>query len=199
MDGERREVNEYLFYEFAFDGESDSDEAAISDGWPFDLREIGMVGSPAGERRVYEFADEGEEFFAFGRSHFSVLPKAGMTLADLRLQERGSAWIGRRDPVDLNTVRIGDDTVPPTNERRAAIERLAAGQFDDGSVLRILEGLYLRTTGSYLALVQDTVSNEAKVLGTDIAARSVGLHEASPWRRLALTVDKMLEAGTLTE
>ena len=199
MDDEKREVNEYLFYEFGFDTEPDSDAAAISDSWPFELREVGMVSSLAGQRRVYEFTDEGEEYFAFGRNHFSVLPKAGMTLDDLRLQERGSAWIGRRDPVGLNTVLIGDDTVPPTPERRAAIERLAAGQFANPTALRVLEGLFLRATGSYLALVEDTASNEARALGTDIAARPVGFPAASAWRRLVVAVGGMLEDGSLTE
>ena len=45
-----------------------------------------------------------------------------MTLEDLRVELRGSAWIADREPVGLGTSRIGDERVPSGRERRVGVQ-----------------------------------------------------------------------------
>jgi hypothetical protein len=117
-----------------------------------------------------------------------------MTRIDLQLQHDGAAWIACQDPIDLATSRLGDDSVPPATERQAMIEGLAANICVSP---RILEGLYLCTRGTYLALVEDPHTGASVIVGSDFEPHTVGLLQASPWRRLALGVGKMLSEGTL--
>jgi hypothetical protein len=81
----------------------------------------------------------------------NVLPVAGMSLDDLRMQEIGSEWIGRRDPVDLDTSRLGDESVPSARERRERLQGLVERSVPRG---RLAEGLFLVTNGSYVALAE---------------------------------------------
>lgn len=199
MPNELIEVNEYLFYEFGYDTEAETDSAPISERWPFELHLVAVIGGSQGERRVYEFTHGDERFFALAGEQLRVMPTAGMTLTDIRRQEQGAAWIARREPIDLDTLQIGENSVPITSERRAAITRLAARAFASDVSVRILEGLFLRATSEYLALVQDENSQEAKVVGDGVPPRPARFVGATAWRRLALTVGEMLEKGDLRE
>ncbi len=147
VDDLRRELNEYLFYEFG----PDMPEQDISPTMPFELELVGDLGTDAEPEPVFRFVANGEAHYAFADPALTCLSVAGMSVEDLRLQEAGASWISSRDPVDLDTARIGDERVPPTPERRRHLERLAERQAPHA---RVREGLFLATDGSYLALAE---------------------------------------------
>jgi hypothetical protein len=119
-----RHINEYLFYEFGFD---EADAGRVSENWPFELKPVGRFVLLSGEMTVFEFADEGETYFALdGPTALSFLRSSGMSPEDIRTQQVGATWIGQREPVDLGTARIGYEGVPTAGERRVAITQLVA-------------------------------------------------------------------------
>lgn len=188
------EINEYLFWEFGFDS-GEGEEARISKDWPFVLRRIGDWEDGV----VYEF-DHNEPFFMYvgtaGSTTLMSMPKAGMTLEDLKTQEDGSEWIGSRDPVDLDTHRLGDSAVPPGLERQKALEQLARDAC--GAQATVLEGLFLVEEQCYVALVGPRGANQAFVVGLTAEPLAVGFPEASKWRRLAWGVGRSLEDGAVS-
>lgn len=185
-------INQYLFYEFGYDLQHDP--SAVTENWPFELRMVGAIHSAEGEVRVFEFVVDGEIYLALSGGALTFYPAAGMTLEDLQLQNDGAAWIACQDPVDLATSRIGDDLVPSAVERRAAVEELAAHVCTSP---RVLEGLYLRAKGIFLALVEDTTTGTGIVVGSGLEPRVIAFPQASSWRRLALGVGLMLRDGIL--
>src|SRR4051812_724628 len=118
----KRDINLYLFYEFGMEGE----EEQVAEDWPFELRNVGSIRADIYESDVYEFSDDEGIYFAYELDGLTFYPAEGLSIEQLQLQEEGSRWIGRHDSIDLNTVRIGDDAVPRTPERRAAIMELAS-------------------------------------------------------------------------
>jgi hypothetical protein len=194
----KRDLNEYLFYEFG-GGEEEGDEARIADDWPFTLNWIGTIDSDGEITPIYEFSDEDESFFMLGGNVLSFLPQAGMSIDALRLQELGSLWLGQRNPIDLSTVRIGDDRVPATKDRRFAIKQLATPTFAASAAVAILEGIFLCETGEYFALVEEAETGVAKVVGTTIEPRIAGYPEAMKWQRLAVVIGTLLEEGLLPQ
>src|SRR5262245_34166842 len=112
---DKADINRYLFYEFGTAG----DESQISENWPFTLRFVGMLDPGGTDGEVYEFSAGEDIYFAVTGDGLNFYPTAGMTIEDLRLQVRGARWIGRSNPIDSNTSRIGDDAVPPAMVRRA--------------------------------------------------------------------------------
>jgi hypothetical protein len=122
-----------------------------------------------------------------------------MSFLHLQRQVRGSSWIRQHDPIDLATSRIGDPTIPPAVMRRAAIESLVAHARQQLFRFRILEGLFLRRTQQYVALVEDEDAHETLVLGTMLPAQTVGFSEAAAWRRLAIYIGAVVEDGHLTD
>lgn len=190
---DEKAINEYLFHEFGYDLQQDP--SAIADDWPFELHIVGAIHSAKGEIKVFEFTSDDEAYFALLGSTLTFCPAAGMTLYDLQLQHDGAAWIARQDPIDLATSRLGDDLVPSASERRTMIEELVTNMQISP---RILEGLYLRRTRTYLALINDTRSETQIVVGTGLEPQAVAFPQASSWRRLALGVGKMLREGILT-
>lgn len=189
---DKRIVNEYLYYEFGYDLQQDP--SAIADNWPFELKMAGTICSTQGKIDVFEFITDGGVHFALSGHTLTFYPAAGMTLDDLQLQEDGARWIARQGPVDLATSRIGDASVPSAAERRGAIGRLVADVCDSP---RILEGLYLRSKGTYLVLVEDTHTGTAMVVARGLEPHTIDFPQASSWRRLALGVGKMLRKGVL--
>jgi hypothetical protein len=188
----REMINEYLFYEFGYDLQYDP--SAIADDWPFELQMVGTIHSLREWLEVFEFAADGEIYFVLSGDTLAFYPVAEMTLEDLQLQHNGTVWIAHQDPIDLTTSRIGDDLVPSIDERRAAIEDLGASA---GVSPRIIEGLYLRNTGTYLAFIEDPRTGTGLMVGNGIEPQAVGFAQASAWRRLALGVGRMLQEGTL--
>jgi hypothetical protein len=181
-------VNEYLYYEFGIDGE----ESSISEDWPFHLHSVGSLQFSGEQTEFYEFTDGEMDYYAQEGFFF---PKAGMTLDDLYLQELGQQWIREQRPVDLDTTIIGDDQVPTVIERRRNIEALARKAVGDSTVFHVVEGLFLRNTGSYLAILEIQALDDAVVIGSDRNQISVGFPEASSHRRLAYALGKLLRDG----
>jgi hypothetical protein len=189
---DREAINEYLFYEFGYDLEQDS--SAIADDWPFALLMIGIIHSADGEIKVFKFTADGETQFVLSDGKLDSFPAVGMDLKDLQLQHDGATWIKHQDPIDLATSRPSDDSVPPVSEREVVLKELATGVCTSP---RILLGLYLRVSGTYLALIEDKQTGTAIAVGTGLGACDVTFPEASAWRRLAWGIGKMYEEGIL--
>lgn len=183
---ERKAINEYLSLEF---GMNEVGAPSVSDNWPFELSLLGTVKQGDNEISVYKFDDANESYFAFSPDH-DFYPTAGMTLEDLRIQMLGAEWIARRTPIDLKTALLNDETVPKTKERQAIIQQLAAEIVGAEGKLDILEGLYLKSTGSYIALF-GLSQEEALIAGPSIASLQVAFPSASAWRRLSYGIGKL--------
>ncbi len=163
-----REINEYLFYEFGLD--LDADSGRISEDWPFSLESVGVFHSPYGEREVRRFDAEGTTYYLIAGKYLLFRPADGLALDDLRREEVGAAWIAAGDPISLETARIGDESVPSTATRRAALQDLAGAAPEHGK-LKILEGLFLRGPGTYVGIIEEPASGRALIVGTGIPAR----------------------------
>jgi hypothetical protein len=191
MDDIRRELNEYLFYEFAMDLEAD--DSNISATWPFELREVGR----ASDLIVFEFQDD-QPYFALAAPSLNFLPKAGMTFDDLLLQNAGAKWIGARDPIDLSMSRPGDDTVPSGLDRRGFFDELGARALP-GQEFEILVGVFLRTERRYLGLFAADGATDAVAVGMPSSPNlAVAFPDASAWRRLAWAVGRWLQISSAT-
>ena len=140
------EVNEYLACEWGFDEDEDADE--VGPASPFELTPVGRLDGS----EVFSLRDGDERFFAFHGRVLRVVRAGGMSFADLRLHELGSAWIADRDPVELGMSRLGDPQVPSGVARRAAAG--AAAEAALGRPCAVIEGLYLAATGEYVVLAE---------------------------------------------
>jgi hypothetical protein len=185
----RRELNQYLFHEL---GVGMAEEEVAADR-PFRLELAGDLTSEGTAEPVFKFVADGEEYYALANP-MNFLPTAGMSVDDLRLQETGRGWIGRRDPVDLDTSRIGDSRVPPTLERREQLERLVS-RLAPGA--RLSEGLFLVSEGSYLALAMAPDLRAFVCADFLSEAQEVDFPAASAWRRLSYGVGELLADGLL--
>jgi hypothetical protein len=191
----QRELNEYLFLEFGIE----ADASRIASDWPFRLEYLGTLDLPGRRTRLFRFSAGEEEFYAVANGALDFMPVAGMDLDDLRRQELGRGWIGKQNPIDLDTTQIGDPHVPSTRERRAAIMALAKVAL--GAELHqpytILEGLFLRESGRYLALIGAPSKEQAAVVGTGLPVRYIGFGEATRARCLSAAIGELIEAGEI--
>jgi len=179
----RRAINEYLFHEFGMD----EDPSKICDDWPFLLSLAGTLSAARGPVDVYTFVVDGESYFATD-GVLSMLPTAGMSLADFQDQMTGSAQISEWVPVDLNTSLPSADDVPALRERQSAIAQLARNR-GIGGEFAVREGLYCRRTSEYLAVVE--CAEGVFVLGSSMALTRAPFPDASAWRRLAVVVGRL--------
>lgn len=184
---ERREINEYLFYEYGYDLEHDP--SAVTPDWPFELHPVGTIRSQEGEVQVFEFSDEHGVNFALSGRTLTCYSAYQMTLDDLQIQVEGGEWIDRQGPIDLATSRVGYETIPPLSERRRATDELARTACESP---RVHEGLYLEKRSIYLALIEDTDTGGAWVVGTGLEPHRVGFPQLPRPRRLALGVGQLL-------
>ena len=190
----KREINEYLFLEFGMDDE-DEDESQVGDDWPFVLQNVGAFGPPGRTTEVYRFSDDGDEFFALAGPSLTFVPVAGMNLADLDQEERGLQWLRDQEPVDLETARLGDSRVPSGLDRQAAARKLAANIHPDAAVLG---GLFLIRRRENVVLASDPLrTGEAVLIGEHLTPMTVGLSDASWYRRLGWAIGKLLAEGKL--
>ena len=190
---DKEELNEYLFFEFGLEG----DQSSVSEDWPFKLNYFATIRQRGEEISVYVFEAESEGFFAIS-PNCDFYPIAGMTAHDLQLQMNGSAWVGAREPITLETVFLGDDSVPSTKQRQAIISQLADKVLAEHRFYEILEGLFLKSTGMYVALIE-TGEKDGIVLSDRFDPRRVGFPEASPWRRLSFGIGELLSEGKLPQ
>jgi hypothetical protein len=182
----RLELNEYLFYEFGCD--LDQAPPPISVSSPFALTFAGVIDVASPPAIVFEFASDGESFFAVAGDSLDFFPTAGMQLNDLADQFLGATWIGAREPIDSNTSAIGNERVPSTVERRQRLQELAEHHLGLGAT--VLEGLFLAKTGELLALVGR--EDHVLAVGSSLLPATAGFPSASSWRRLAAAVGRGL-------
>ncbi len=181
-----RQLNEYLFFEFGYDLEEPP--PLISEDSPFKLHEVGVIDRVSLPVSVLTFDSDGESFFAVAGDSLDFFPVGGMTLEDLADQFAGSHWIGELMPIDNNTSLIGDPSVPTAIERNQRLQDLASEHLGTGA--QVLEGLFLRSNGAYLALVEG--NGQTLVVSTALPTLPAGFPSASPWRRLSASVGKYL-------
>ncbi len=197
-----QDINRYLFHAFGFDIDREGypvDAACVTDIWPFALQYVGTIRCSDLLQTVFTFLYGPTPYFVLWGTNAAYYPCAGMSFQDVERQVQGSMWIHQQDPISLATSRIGDPTVPPMMIRRAAIESLMAHARNHLFHFRILEGLFLRQSQHYLALVEDEAVHETFVLGTTIPAQAVGFPEAAAWRRVAVHVGELLARERLTD
>jgi len=161
---------------------------SVSETWPFTLVHVRTFALGSRSVFVFEFEHEGLSYFAVDGASLAFYPAAGMNAVDLEMQIRGAAWIREQDPVDSNSSVISDESVPPAVERRSRLQSLAIAQTGREDTA-ILEGLFLRQTGTYLALAQ-TVDGAAVVVSERGASEPVPFPTASSWRRLSYAIGR---------
>ncbi len=190
-----QEINEYLFYEFGKDLEED--ESKISQNWPFVLKDKGSFHANEREFYVYEFSDEDDEYYVIDGESLTYVDKSDLSLEELRLEQIGYCWIKRREPIDIDTVILGEEKIPGTTQRKNEIEMLAKEAIGGEEKFSILEGLYLKDNGSYLAIVERKSDKQADIIGTEIKAEPAPCSKASAYRRLAIAIGAMVETNRL--
>ncbi|MDH3230476.1 MAG: hypothetical protein OEN55_11850 [Alphaproteobacteria bacterium] len=188
MDSVRLTINQSLFEEWG----AERSDGEPSEDWPYPLEHWGNAEG----WDIYRFDDNGVGRYAGYAEGVGVISGAvaGMTFMDLCDEFRGGEWILDRQPVDLNDPDADDEaSVPPYDERLAAVEDLIRDAFGEDAEYWILRGYYLCKTRSYLAIVQQTrARGETTVVGTGIQPVTVGFRKASPERRLAIAVARHL-------
>jgi len=192
MNSVRLAINRSLFEEWG----TDRRDGEPSDDWPYRL----VYWGNAEGWELFRFGDNGVDRYAGYAEGVGVISGAvaGMTLSDLCDEFRGGEWILDREPVDLNDVDADEDaSIPSYDERLASVEELIRDSFGEDAEYWILRGYYLRKTGHYIAIVQQTrAKGETTVVGTGIEPATVGFRKASPERRLAIAVARHLIDGT---
>ena len=195
MNDTKRRLNEYLFYEMGFDAEDHDSEP--SEDWPFKLTFVGKIELDSYTEIVFSFEDD-ETYFAFAGRSLSFLPAGRMNLDDLRHQLVGSSWIASQDPVSLEQSLPGEADVPSGLERRATLEEMARAAHPLSDSASVLEGLYLRKSRKYLALVCAGSKHNATVFGTELKVVDVPFPQISACRRLSAVIGRLIEQrGTL--
>ncbi|MDH4202367.1 MAG: hypothetical protein OEV87_05695 [Phycisphaerae bacterium] len=191
----KRDLNQYLYYEFGFDDENE-DDANVSDNRPFDLEFVGEIRINNEVMTIYLFESDNEKYYAIDGPVISYFPQGSMNLDNLRRQLLGSKWIAQFEIVNLQTVALGDPIVLPTEERRDYIRNLAKKVYPE-KTCDILEGLFLKDIQEYIALVKYEQDNNAHIIGDRITVRNIPFSDLSPWRRLAAGIGKLIEDGKL--
>lgn len=188
----KRQINEFLYREFAMDTEGEAKEK-ISEEWPFELEEMGTFDIDEARVDVFRFDSNGETYYALGEPRLRYFPAGKFDLGALKLELMGSSWIENRGPVDLNTSCEEHEFVPRLPERRERILEIARRLRSDQEPT-ILEGLFLKQGREYLALVCFEDEDVAHIVGDRITLRNIPYPEASPRRRLSLGIGRLIEA-----
>lgn len=180
----RREINEYLALEWGLEGREVADDA------PFNLSHVAdlVIGTRA--VALFTFEADGDRYFATGGTHFSFSAAGEMSAEDYHFQEVGAAAIAQRDPVDLNTSRLGDPSVPPAVERRQAIHEMVQAAGLKPTEVTVKEGLFLVADGGAAALVETADGSRLAIVDGETAPVDPVMHGLSSWRQLAHTVGR---------
>jgi hypothetical protein len=190
----KQKLNEYLLMEFGI--ESNGGTRPATDSWPFELTPAGRIAAGSGYPDVFTFELE-EPYYALTIGTMHCYPVAGMSFENLKMQFSGTGWLAIQEPIDLSTSATGLLGIPSIPERREAITALVTTAYDTETSFRILEGLYLRKTIRYYALVELTEPHKTMIVGNGIPPLEVGFPSASSWRRLAYAVGLYLQQGHL--
>jgi len=192
----KRKLNDYLLMEFGIDSEGGTRPATES--WPFELTPAGRIAVGSGEPDVFIFQLE-EPYYALNVGTLHCYPVAGMSIENLKVQFAGASWLATQEPIDLSTSATGLLGVPSIPERREAITSLVTTAYATETSFRILEGLYLRKTIRYYALVELTESHKTYLVGSGIRPVETEFPLASSWRRLSYAVGLCLQQGALSK
>jgi hypothetical protein len=190
----KRNLNDYLLMEFGIDSEGGTRPA--TDSWPFELTPAGRIAAGPGDPDVFLFQLK-EPYYALTVGTLHCYPVAGMAIDHLKVQFGGASWLATQEPIDLSTSATGLLGVPSIPERREAITSLVTTAYSTETSFRILEGLYLRKTIRYYALVELTESHKTILVGSGIRPLEIEFPLASSWRRLAYAVGLFLQRGAL--
>jgi hypothetical protein len=190
----RVKLNEFLIMEYGVDNEGGLRQATAT--WPFDLKPVGRIAPGSGDPDVYIFQLE-QPYYALdvGAPHSYLV--ADMTFEDLKTQFSGTNWLSAQEPIDLATSGTGLLGVPSIPERREAITSLVTSIFGTETNFRILEGLFLRKTLRYFAMVEISPSQKAFLIGSGISPVPIGFPTAASWRRLSCAIGICLRKGML--
>jgi hypothetical protein len=190
----QQKLNEYLLMEFGID--SDGGTRLATKDWPFELTPAGRIADGPGVPDVYIFQLE-EPYYALCVGALHCYPVAEMSVEALKTQFSGAGWLATQEPIDLSTSATGLLGIPSIPERREAITSLVTTAYDTETSFHILEGLYLRKTIRYYALVELSESHKTVLIGTGITPVEINFPLASSWRRLAYAVGLCLQQGYL--
>ncbi len=190
----KQKLNDYLLMEFGV--ESNGGTRLATDSWPFELTPAGRITPGSGNPDVFIFQLE-EPYYALTIGTLHCYPVAGMSVENLKMQFSGAGWLAVQEPIDLSTSATGLLGIPSIPERREAITALVTSAYDTETSFRILEGLYLRKTIRYYALVEITETHKTMMIGNGIPPLEIGFPSASSWRRLAYAVGLYLQQGHL--
>jgi hypothetical protein len=185
----QQHLNEYLYHEFGLDVEKPNREPDSS--WPFKLKRLGSIETEAGSYNVFTF-DAGELHYALDGPVTQFFPVSGMSLEDVRLQLLGESWLGRQRPVGIDTSVIGDDTVPPLQERLRATQGLADLVSGDVTI-----GLFLKSCAEYVVLARRVPDRTVFVVGSSITATEARCPDAPDYRRLTASLGDLLVRGVM--
>ena len=105
----KKEINEYLFFEFGVEG----DESRISEEWPFILNKAGEIDG----EEIFEFNSDNEAYYAIYGRRLRYLRKDG-TIDDLKIEFIGSSWIARQKPITLDESFGDHPKIPRAIDRR---------------------------------------------------------------------------------
>lgn len=180
------DYNRYLFHEFAFDLEFDVSK--VSEEWPFKFTHIEDTEIQGRPTKLYSFDSDGEEHYLVEDSSLNFHSKDGLEPNLFKMVLTGASWIGDKDPTDLSVM---DNRIPRIPEKKARIAELWKTHIGDEE-LDLLEGLFLGSTKSYLALGRIKGEEKAHVFGNSIVVRNIPFPDLSPWKRLAIGIGKLV-------
>ena len=188
-----KEINEYLFYEFGYDLKEE--EGKISSNWPFELKYIDEIFLNSGTIKIYKFAHDGEDYYAFNGRVLDYLPVSGIDTKYLKYQLIGQDWLRQRNPIDLTYSILCDPAIPSIKNRIRAItklcEKVKRQEFD------ILEGLFFRDNKKYLSLIQYKGEDNAYIIGNDIIYRNIPFPNMLSSQRLAIGIGMLISKGDI--
>lgn len=189
----KKELNEYLFFEFGFDLRA-RDIATVREDWPFVLEEVGTIEVEGNINHIFVFEHEGTKYYGVYGPVIQYLPISEMDLTVLKWMFAGTVWLGHKEPINLEMVKLNDPAVPSSPEIREAITNLAK-TLDSKRAVNVLEGLFLKSTREYLGLVQFDNDVKAHIVGNRMRIRNIPFEKASARQRIAIGIGKLLEEG----
>ena len=186
--------NTWLYIEFGVGDKFNAHEC--SDSWPFKLVPVGEVqlgGEPA---KVFQFSARGLKWYLVHGKSLSVYQACNLTPKHFKRFLVGNHWLGINEPVDLNTSVLGDPAVPGTQLRKKHIQKLAQ-KYLPKSDLTIPEGILLKKSQEYVALVTEQHTGASHVVSNNVILKNVPYRNLNPWKRLSLGIGTLIATNKL--
>jgi hypothetical protein len=185
----KTELNEFLFYELAFDVVESKDK--IQEEWPFDLLllETLMIGNDS--YKIYGFIDLDKEFYLIDGPRLTFFEKNGLSIGELTFNIIGVRWLSERDSIELNKTIIGDINVPSVKERKELIVDLIR-TYSNIENPKILEGYYLKRTKESIAVFEDLESSQIFIIGDQFKEIKQIKPDIKTWRGLTIEIGRRI-------